>query len=170
MREEHLTFVADYSLLTTTLSLSWNMVHRDIIETGIPFSIGDNDIKSSFQINNRLELLLSGGANPFLSEYTEALKSNITLPATNGSNCNLRRLHILCSIILTPAHHLTAFLENHYRDMERFRSEFFTYVMEQPHLSPEKGIYHLNRLSTEISDYFKDQYRSPSLIYLPEPF
>ena len=97
-------------------------MYRDGIENGLNiFRLGNTDIKTSFQINNRLKLLLSVGMNLSLSDATKALKSKITLTVTNGSNRNVRRLHIMCRIILPLAHHLTAFLENHYRDMESFR-------------------------------------------------
>ena len=157
LREDHLTFVADNALLTIILSLSWNMVHQHGMETGLnPFMLVDNDIKTPFQINNRLELLLYGGANPSLSDATESLKSKITVLAADGSNRNVFRIKILCRIILPLSHHLTVFLENNYRDIESFRSEFVTYVTDHPHLSPVKLVYHLKHLSTKISDYFKD--------------
>ena len=87
------------------------MVHQYGIDTGLnQFRLGDANIETSFKTNNCLELLLSGGANPSLYDAKEAVKSMITLPAAYDSNRNVPRLHILCRIILPPAHHLTAFL------------------------------------------------------------
>ena len=76
------------------------MLHRYGIETGLnPIRLGDTGIKTSFQINNCLELLLSGGANPSLSDSIEELKSKMTLPDSDGSNRHVHRLQILCRII-----------------------------------------------------------------------
>jgi hypothetical protein len=170
LNEEHLTFVADNALLNATLSLSWAMVHKDAIGTGVNmFRFGDTDVEAAQQLNSHLELILSGSANPSLADATEALKTTIVLPPADGSNRNVRRYQIWSMIVLPDLHDLTAYLNSHYTDMESFRSEFAAYVTVEPHLTNAKGIYHLKYMATELTEYFKEQFRSPQPVPLPDP-
>ena len=105
LNEEHLTFVADNALLTATVSLSWAMVRKDAIGTGVnPFPFGDTDVETAQQLNIHLKPILSGNANPSLADAAEALKTEIILPPSCGSNRNIRRWHIRSMIVL-PAQH-----------------------------------------------------------------
>ena len=54
--------------------------------------------------------------------------------------------------------------------MESFRSEFAAYVTVDSHLTMAKGIYHLKYMATEATEYFKEQFRSPSAVALPDPY
>jgi len=64
LNKEHLTFVADNALLNATLSLSWAMVHKGAIGTGMNmFRFGDTDVEAAQQLNSHLELILSGSVN-----------------------------------------------------------------------------------------------------------
>ena len=54
--------------------------------------------------------------------------------------------------------------------MESFSSEFAAYVtMDTNHLTKARGIHHMKYMATETTEYFKEQFRSPSLISLPDP-
>ena len=79
-----------------------------------------------------------------------------------------RRYQIWSMIILPDPHDLTAFLNLHYTDMESFCSEFAVYVTVEPHLTNAKGIYHRKYMATELTKYFKEQFRSPHPVPLPD--
>ena len=168
--EKHLTFPADNALLNTALSMVWGMVTKDSIETGINlFRLSDTDLESAQQRLAEVELIMSGGANPSLADAQEALKSKITMPPSDGSNRNVRRMQILMMTLLPAGHPLHQYLEFHHKDMESFRSVFNTWTPARPELAPARGILHLKSISTELSEYFKEQGRSPNEITLPDP-
>jgi len=54
--------------------------------------------------------------------------------------------------------------------MESFRNEFAAYVTVDSHLTKAKCIYHLKYMATEATEYFKEQFRSPSAVALPDPY
>ena len=172
LNEEHLTFVADNALLNTTLPLSWAMVHKDAIRSGVhPFRFGDTDVEAAHQqLNSHLELILSGNAKPYLANAAEALKTKFILPPTNGSNHNICRWHIWSLIVLPANHSFSNWLNAHCVDMESFRSEFAAYVTVDSHLAKAKGIYHLKYMATEATKYFKEHFRSPNDVALPDPY
>ena len=72
-------------------------------------------------------------------------------------------------IVLPDPHDLTAYLNSHYTDMESSRSEFAAYITVEPHLTHAKGIYHFKYMATELTEYFKEQFRSPHPVPLPDP-
>ena len=113
--------------------------------------------------------MMSGGANPTLADAQEALKSKITMPPADGSNRNVRRKQIFMMTLLPAGHPLLKYLEDHYKDMESFRSVFNSWTPARPELAPAKGVLHLKSISTELSEYFKEQGRSPNEVALPDP-
>ena len=169
LNEPHLTFAADASLLQTTVSMVWSMTTLDAIGTGIQFfRFGDTDLEAAQLRQAEIELMLSGTANASLSDAREALDTKITLPPSDGSTRNVRRFQIWALSVLPPNHPLHTFLDDHYNDMESFRPTWMTWRPALfPNLMRAKGVFHLKYMSTELSEYWKEQCRSNTPVDLP---
>ena len=76
----------------------------------------------------------------------------------------------MVSHLPTPNHPIQAFLQNHYTNMESFRSEWDTWFPMRSDFAPAKGILHLKKIATDISEYWKEQGRSPNVVSLPDPY
>ena len=87
IREDHLTFIADYALLASVLSIKWENAHKDSLEhNGLsPLRFGDMEIEQAYQRNDTHNLILLGNANPSLADASELLKSKIAMPPPDGS-------------------------------------------------------------------------------------
>ena len=170
LNEPHLTFAADASLLQTTVSMVWSMTTLDSIGTGIQFfRFGDTDLEAAQLRQAELELMLSGTANASLTDAREALDVKITLPPPDGSTRNVRRMQIWALAVLPPNHPIHVFLEEHYNDMESFRPTWNTWKPALfPNLMKAKGVFHLKYMSTEISEYWKEQSRTHTPVDLPK--
>ena len=126
-------------------------------------------METAQQFNSHLELSLSRNINPSLAVAAEAMTTKIILPPTDGSDCNICCWHIWSLIVLPTNHPFPAWLNAHYVDMDSFRSKFAAYVTVDNHLTKAKGIYHLKYTATEATKYFKEQFKYPSPISLPDP-
>ena len=154
LREDHLTFIFDLSLLQMVLSLKWEKSHR--VEHGLnPFQFRDMEIEqAAYQRNATHDLILQGNMNP--SDASKFLKSKVSLPTPDGSNRYIRGMKILFAVLLPACHAYTKWLKNHYcDDMESFRPVFAAYQPQDVKLTYAKGIMHLKHLSLESSEYFK---------------
>ena len=54
--------------------------------------------------------------------------------------------------------------------MESFRSEWETWFPMRSDFAPAKGILHLKKVVTDISEYWKEQRRSPNVVPLHNPY
>lgn len=95
------------------------------------------------------------------------MEVKIKLPPFNGSNGNVCCLQIWALSVLPANHPLHKYLENHYNDMESFRPNWSTWhPAMHPLLSQACGVFHLKYISTELSEYWKEQSRSDAAITL----
>ena len=164
LNEEHLTMMADMSLLTTTIHLSWGMATKDSITTGIqPFRFPDTDTEAYEQRNSEIELMLSGSTQTTLADARTISQAKLILPSNESSLRNVRRLQIWALTFLPANHPVQVYLGTHYTDMQSFRSQWDTW---KPSMRPElvlaRGIYHCKYLATEFSEYWKAQGRVPT--------
>ena len=169
--EYHLSFIANAALLNLLESLSYAMVSKDAIETGLnPFFFGDSDMEASQQANARVELMLAGGASPSLADAEAALATKINMPQADGSSRNIRRQQILSMSIFPLQHQFTRWLKSHYEDWESFCTEWSSYIPNPAYYTAAKGILHCKWMATCQSEWFKEQARSPQIINLPDPY
>lgn len=53
--------------------------------------------------------------------------------------------------------------------MESFRIEWNSWSPMKTEMTPAKGVFHLKKIATKLSEYWKEQSRSPNLVQLPDP-
>jgi len=89
------------------LTMQFNMVHRDSLQTGLNlFLFGDIDKEASLILNNQLNLLMSG-VTTTLADAQSILKTNVMMPpgdcgslryvssTSSCSSCESYQMHIL---------------------------------------------------------------------------
>ena len=147
----------------------WLMTTMDAIGTGIQFfRFGDTDLEVSQLRQVKIELMLAGTANATLADARGALDVKIKLPPPDRSNCNVRRLQIWALSTLPANHPLHAYIEGHYNNMESFCPVWSTWKPAMyPILAQAKGVFHLKYMSTELSEYWKDQSKLYTVVALP---
>ena len=171
LSEDHLTLMADMSVLTTTINMAWGMSTKDSITTGIqPFRFPDTDTEAYEQRNAEIELMLSGSTHTTLADARTISQAKLILPSNESSLRNVRRMQIWALTFLPADHPVQRYLDTHYTDMQSFRSQWDTW---KPSMRPElilaRGIYHCKYLATEFSEYWKAQGRVPTPQALGEP-
>ena len=82
LSEDHLTLMADMSVVTTTINMAWGMSTKDSITTGIqPFRFPDTDTEAYEQRNVEIELMLSGSTHTTLADARTILQAKLILPS-----------------------------------------------------------------------------------------
>ena len=80
LSEDHLTMIADMSIITTTINLAWGMATKDSVTTGIqPFCFPDTDTKAYEQRNAEIELMLSGSTHTTLADARTISQAKLIL-------------------------------------------------------------------------------------------
>ena len=115
LSKDHLTMMADMSIITTTINLSWGMATKDSVTTGIqPFCFVE------------IELMLSGSTHTTLTNARSISQAKLILPSNESSLRNVRCLQIRSLTFLPANHPVQVYLDTHYTDMQSFRLQWDT--------------------------------------------
>ena len=114
--------------------------------------------------------MLSGTANATLADAQEKLDVKIQPLLANGSTRNVQRLQIWALSVLPAVHPLYKCLEDHYNDMESFCPIWLNWRPAlHSQLRKAHRVYHLKYMSTELSEFWKEQAQSATPVTLPSP-
>jgi hypothetical protein len=153
-------------------SLQWAMITPDFLKTGClgnAFLFTDSNVEERHQINKQLQLIQSKGATPSFANAQLILKMKVNLPgADNSDRCILCMQAFFCAI-LPVGHPITSFLAEHYQVMKAFDPGWAHHETSNPLLSPLKGVYHLQRLSLCLMQYFRSLDCTEGPVPCPDP-
>ena len=156
------------NLLLNLIMMSWSMVTPDSLETGCLGNLwlfGDTDVEQQQRLMKQLLLIQAGGAAPSLADIQQLLKMKINMPGEEESLRYVRRLEAVMRAVLPVGHPATVFVAHHYRCMKEFDQDWTNHA---GHLGL-KGVLHLAWLSSRLSQYFRKQSYSSTVVSLPDP-
>ena len=164
LSEDHLTLMADMSVVTTTINMAWGMTTKDSVTTGIqPFRFPDTNTEAYKQRNAEIELMLSSSMHTMLADAWTISQAKLILLSNESSLRNVWRMQIWALTFLLADHPVKVYLEMHYTDIQSFRSQCDTW---KPSMRPELILacqnYHYKYISTELSEYWKSQGQVPT--------
>ena len=172
LNEPHLTMVADMSVITTLVSMSWEMATKNAIKTGVqPFRFPDTDLEAYQLRNSEIRMMLAGTTHTTMADARAISEAKLVLPSNDSSNRSIRRLQIWALTFLPPQHPMQIFLEAHHDDMQSFKPVWDTWTPAlRPQLHLAKGIYHCKFIANVMSEYWRLQGRQPNPVLLESPY
>ena len=81
------------------------------------------------------------------ADAQEILKVKVNLPTENKSIDNVRRLDVLCHVLLPTAHPFRTYVKGHLEHMEAFSSAWEDHETSDPRYQPAKGLFHCQHFS-----------------------
>ena len=171
LNEPHLTMVADMSVITTLVSMSWEMATKNAIKTGVqPFRFPDTDLEAYQLRNSEISMMLAGTTHTTMADARAISEAKLVLPSNDSSNRSIRRLQIWALTFLPPQHPMQIFLETHHDDMQSFKPVWDSWTPAlRPQLQLAKGIYHCKFIANGMSEYWRIQGRQPNPVMLDSP-
>lgn len=168
----HLTFPTSAGLLSSLMTLQWHRVHDDSLTSGLlgnPFLFGDSDEEQQQAINLQVNMMESGGAAMSKADAAALLALDINPPLEDKSVDNVRRMDVLCQVLLPAAHPFRIYVRKHLDELVSYMPKWEQMEMSHPALQPAKGVMHLQYLALRVSRYWKEQSVSLLPVTLPDP-
>ena len=171
-KEQYLSIVLSPGILALFTSLSWHRENPDSLVTGFLgnlFLFGPTDAEHQAAFNTQASLALGGHAAASTQDAKEILKVEVNLPMENKSLDNVKRLNIVCEVLLPDEHPFRVFVHQHLERMVAFQSVWEKTETTNPTNRGAKGVFHCQWFSLRASQYWKEQAMSASLLSLPSP-
>ena len=169
---KHLNITISPGMFENFTSMEWHRLDSDSITTGFLgnlFLFGKTNEEQQREINAQLRLIQSGTNSVSNQDAKEILKLAVNLPSENKSGDVLKRVEILCSVLLPPLHPFHSYIRQHLTEFENFFGNWEAHEISPSSLQPAKGVLHLQWLSLRLSQYWRDQSMSALPLSLPDP-
>lgn len=168
----HLTITISPGVFENFASMEWHRLDADSLTSGFLgnlFLFGKTNEEQQREINSQLRLIQSGTNSVSNADAKEILKLAVNLPSENKSGEVLKRVEILCSVLLPPLHPFHSYIRQHLAEFENFFGHWEAHEISPSSLQPAKGVLHLQWLSLRLSQYWRDQSMSALPLFLPNP-
>jgi len=99
----------------------------------------------------------------------EILKVKVNLPTENKSIDNVRRMDVVCAVILPPLHPFRVYVSEHLKHMEAFSSLWEDHETSDPRFQQAKGLFHCQYFSLRADNYWRLQGMVDYAVTLPPP-
>ena len=130
---------------------------------------GISDVEERQSINNKLDLIQSGGTSLSLTDAETVMKMKTNLLDEEGPLLCVRREEASFCTVLPIRYPATSFISQYYRTMKAYNHGWCNHVTSNPLTQPLKGIPHLQWLSLRLTQYFRKQGRSATTVDFPNP-
>ena len=151
-------------------SLDWARQHPDSLTSGFLGNLllwGEGEEAWQVSINRRATTMQSGETAISSADAQEILKLKVKLPMENKSLDNLRRLDIVCTVLLPEGHAYRNYVKAHLKAMVDFGSNWEDH--ELPTYQPAKSVLHCHYVSLRADSYWRQQAMVDQDVTLPPP-
>ena len=153
-------------------SLEWARDHEDSLLSGFLANLllwGGSDEGQQKAVNRRANMMQSGDTAVSDADAQEILKVKVNLPMETKSIDNVRRLDVICSVILPAGHPFRKYVKEHLEHLLAFREKWDEYEMPKPEMQAAKGVCHCIHFSSRADRYWRRQAMSDQDVPLPSP-
>ena len=170
--ERYLSVIVSPGILANWIGLSWHRTNSDSVDTGFLANLflwGGTDVEQQQATNREAQMAMEGGIGLSPADAKEILKVKVNPPIGDKSLDNLKRLDVICSVVLPPEHTFGKFVKDHLKAMTGYWGQWEKVETENPANMGAKAIMHCQLISLRGDTFWKNQLHSNEAIVMPSP-
>jgi len=167
----YMKYIVSAAWFGNFVRLEWGRTHETSLTTGFLgnlFAFGEQDEDAQQALNLQAEYAQSGDRAISSDDAEKFLKIVINPPRPGKSIDNLKRLEVVCSVVLPRGHPFREYVEKYTRNFDNFTPWEGTQTND-PRDMGGKDILHAQYVSLRLSKYWNDQSMSDLNAPLPSP-
>jgi hypothetical protein len=171
-KEKYLSVIVSPGLYSSWISLMWYRTNSDSLDTGFLANLllwGATDVEQQQAVNKEAQLAQEGGMGLSTADAREILKIKVNPPLGDESLDHLKRLDVVCSVVLPPDHTFSQYIKEHLAEMTAYWGRWKKVETEDPSQMGAKGIMHCQLLSLRGDTFWKNQLYSDEAVEMPKP-
>jgi hypothetical protein len=170
--DKYMTYVVAAAWFQNFLSMEWGRANEDSLLTGFIgnlFAFGEQNEEAQQALNLRAEYAQGGDRAISTDDAEKILKIIINPPRPDKSLDNLKRLDVVCTVVLPAAHPFRQYVSQYTRQFENFKPKWEGIQTREPCDQGGKDILHAQYVSLRLSRFWRDQAMSDITVALPSP-
>ena len=169
---KYMSYVVAPAWFQNFINLVWDRANDDSLDTGYLgniFAFGEQDEIAQQSLNLQAQLAQSGDHAISTVDAKEILKISITPPLPNKAINNLKRLDVVCAIVLPVAHPVRKYVNAFTLNFDNFKTKWEGVETRDPRDQGGKDILLGQYVSLRLSKFWRDQAMTEINVSLPSP-